>query len=252
MPQGMRSAVGQSISFSPWPRPEGTKNSASTPIMATPVSVNPLSKGNSTNRVRVIQASATSANTMPMRSSGLASGPSLASALFTTPAISAVCVARRPNSGRHRNSHASGSMISISGMARPIQSMNAIGSPARSKKARAMRLVGEPTGVPMPAMVAACATPSASAPPSARSPLPSWERARAAPMAMGASMSVVAVLEIHIEISAEAHMKPATKATGRPPASEAMESAMRSCSRQRSMHAASMKPPMNRNTIGSA
>ena len=73
-----------------------------------------------------------------------------------------------------------------------------------------------------------------------------------APIAMGASMSVVAVLEIHIEISIEAIMKPPTSAMGRPPASEAIESAMRSCRCQRSTHAARIKPPMKRKTMGSA
>jgi hypothetical protein len=76
--------------------------------------------------------------------------------------------------------------------------------------------------------------------------------ARAAPTAIGASIKVVAVLEIHIDNSADAIMKPATIAAGRPPARATIESAMRSCRRQRSTHAASMKPPMNRNTIGSA
>jgi hypothetical protein len=143
-------------------------------------------------------------------------------------------------------------MMNISGRARPIHSANVMASPARSKKLTAIRLVGEPTGVPMPAMVEACATPSSKAPPSTGSASPSALIARAAPSAIGASMSVVAVFDTHMEMAAAASMKQATSGSGRPPATAAIDSAMRSCSRQRSMQAASMKPPMNRKMIGSA
>ena len=80
----------------------------------------------------------------------------------------------------------------------------------------------------------------------------SGDNALAAPSAIGANINVVAVLEIHIEMTAEPSMKHPTRGMGRPRANEAMDKAIRSCSRQRSTAAARMNPPMKRKMMGSA
>jgi hypothetical protein len=69
---------------------------------------------------------------------------------------------------------------------------------------------------------------------------------------MGVSISAVAVLEIHMEISPAASTKPPIRAEGRVPTRAAMFSAMRACRLHRSIATAIMKPAMNRNRIGSA
>ena len=114
-----------------------------------------------------------------------------------------------------------------------------------------MRLVGVPTGVPSPPIEHDQAMPSRSAKVSGRSirSLPP-STAAATDMAIGIIMIEVAVLEIHIDSTAAAAMKPATSMLGRLPTWATMPRAMRSCRRQRSIALATMNPPISSTTTG--
>ena len=66
---------------------------------------------------------------------------------------------------------------------------------------------------------------------------------------MGTIINVEAVLDIHIDRTAVASMKPKTIAPGDVPTRLMTLSAIRWCRFQRSMPRATMKPPSNRMTI---
>ena len=119
-------------------------------------------------------------------------------------------------------------------------------------------VVGEPTIVPMPPMLAAYAIPSSRT-------LPKTSRAMfvaspgAAPrtsadsaswlttaIAMGRSISVVAVFEIHIDRAAVVTMKPRMIGRGRDPKRAIALRAMRRCRFHASIACAIRNPPMKR------
>ena len=81
---------------------------------------------------------------------------------------------------------------------------------------------------------------------------PSRSTSSATLSAIGIIISVVAVLEIHIESRAEATMKPPTRAAGREPNTFTTLSAIRACRFHFSMARATMKPPSRSMTIGLA
>ena len=94
--------------------------------------------------------------------------------------------------------------------------------------------------------------PSASAGANILAFTPSFCTASATFSAMGIIISVVAVLEIHIESSAAATMNPRIMALGREPKAATTLSAMRACRFQRSIASATMNPPSSNMTMGLA
>ena len=96
------------------------------------------------------------------------------------------------------------------------------------------------------------ATPSARAVAQAGEEVPSSWTSCATLRAIGIIISVVAVLEIHIDNRAEATMKPPTRPTGLLPKVRTTLSAMREWRFHFSMARATMNPPSKSMTMGLA
>ena len=107
-------------------------------------------------------------------------------------------------------------------------------------------LGGVPMGVPMPPTLAAWAMPSSNG--QARAGSSDFSKTAAA---TGSSISVVAVLDIHMLMSAAAAMKPNTsRRLLPPPKARTIASAMRLWAPLFSSARARMKPPSSSNTMG--
>ena len=179
--------------------------------------------------MRVIQASAVSANTVSVRFSSVRQAPT-----------SGTTMLRDRETPRVTHKAISGTKMTTTGRPQVIQSTNPSWTPVVSvKTCMKIRLGGVPMVLPMPPTLHAYAIPSSS---------PIFRRRdstfSSVARAMGSSMRLVAVLDIHMLRNAAAAMKPnTTPRSPAPPKVLTMPSARRRCAPLFSMAVDSMNPP---------
>src|SRR5690606_27903891 len=235
MSHGIRLAVRQSIKALPSPAPDGMTN-ASTAMNTAIAPSGTESRGRPTSSThpgsgpippRVIHSSAVAPNSASTRRSAGRIGPSAASSARSIAAASSSVRAGSGNSTRVSSSHTNTATTSDSGANASSHCTNETsGAPSATRPPytsapKNTRLVGEPIGVPIPPIVDPYAMPRRRATANRRA----W-RASSTPSActrsttatpIGISINVVAVLLIHIEITAAAARNPSTSRRGARP-----------------------------------